>query len=370
MLISNREGPCQDPSYGAVGPDDPVLRKLGRGRLTGASPVDIVDHLLPVFLQHRIQPGARVCVQALARTTRQGLIGRADVEHLVPLRGGQPEDLLDGFGDLPEPLFVLLQPSDHRVDDAEEEDYPEEEHEKAPANRDDAGPHIGLSNLGQVNLGYDAPTQFRYGFVGRQYDGALVIYADQGPGHPGQGPAHRLGAICVKGDGTRALSLLVPVTQKERDIIPLAPGEREFTCLAEPLAAYVGVDDLAQRGFHGAARIVLLAVGRIKSGDRLDQPGLILDDLRQSILRLLERDVVQNEDRDSGDHQRDNGHDQDQNQQSSAPGHFHSPSYTRGSVDSRLLMRTIEKRTTFCQTGLSGADDGRSALTLSHYRNN
>jgi len=185
-----------------------------------------------------------------------------------------------------------------------------------------------------------------------------------------QGPPHRLGATCVKGDGTRALSFSVPVTQEERDIIPLAPGKREFTCLAEPLAAYVGVDDLAQRGFYGATRIVLLAVGRIEPGDRLDQPGLILDDLRQSVLRLLERDVVQNEDRDSGDHHRDDGHDQDQNQQSSAPSHLPSPTCSRGSADSRLLMRTIEKRTTFCQTGLSGADDGRSALTLSHYRNN
>ena len=230
-FVSDRKGPHKDPSHGAVGPDDPVFRKLGRGGLTGASPVDIVDHLLPVFLHHSIQPGARVRVKALARATRQGLIGRADVEHLAPIRRGQPEGLLDGLGDLPEPLFVLFQPSDHRVDDPEKEDHPEEQYEKAPSDRDDAGPDIGLPNLGQVDLGYDAPTQSCYGFVGRQYDGAPVISADQGPGHPGQGPAHRLGAIRVKGDGTRALSFFVPVAQEERDVIPLAPGESELPCL-------------------------------------------------------------------------------------------------------------------------------------------
>jgi len=56
-----------------------------------------------------IQPGVRRCVKALASAAPDLFVRGADVDYLAHGRVGDPEDLIDGFGDLAEFLLTLAQ---------------------------------------------------------------------------------------------------------------------------------------------------------------------------------------------------------------------------------------------------------------------
>ncbi len=104
QVVPDREGPVPDPPNDAVEPHDPIFLVIFTGDLFGHGGFEDPWAIVGV---DRIEPRSRRRVQALAGAPPDLLVSRADVDHLVLLDIGHPEDFPDALGQLAETVLAF-----------------------------------------------------------------------------------------------------------------------------------------------------------------------------------------------------------------------------------------------------------------------